>query len=445
MNEKREAEGRAAWRASVNAFRAAAAALDRPAPYAMSLLSEVAAVASLSAEPPITNFSPFEALPPGDYAARAETSEGEDGRVRGRAAKYVEATRGVETARVALDSQPSRPASVRREQTTPASESSEGSDAFPVFSLKPPRAVRTKPADVSPLARRESSSLDARRNEARTTRAEALETRRAVVGPRETAAAVPNTSATGESASYGEPLTLPSVLRTKPPRAEGESEGRAEQHVRYPTALPLLNELADETLRALKLREGEAGRAANPSAAVPSELVRRRPAEIQPQSRTTTRRAEALTPATRAEVRAREASPSPPRTLAPLKPDGERPAELVGNSIEAINALAELLSARTAVPMTERRESERREAADDEGVASHGVPPVEEALRSHAYLNAAKPARVVEAVAPRDASGPSLNAEGEVGPAQALDAESVASLVNDVLVEQARRHGVDLS
>lgn len=441
MNEKQDAEGCAAWRASVNAFRAAAAVLNRPAPSAMSLLSEVAAVAILAAEPPLTNYSPFEALPPGDYAARDEASERVDERVRGRAAQHVVTPRGAEAARSVLDAQPSRPASARREQPTRASESSEGADAFPVFSLGSTRSrnTRTKPADASPRARRESSSPDARRNEAGTTRAADLETRRAVVVPRETAAAVPNAPVKGESAASGEPLTLPSVLRTQPPPAVGESAARAEPHVQSPTALPLLDDLADETLRALRLREGVAGDAANPSVAAPRIRDQRPPAELQPQSRTMTRRAEALTPAARAAARLNETSPAP-RALAPLRPGGARPAGIVGNSIEAINALAELLSARTAAPMTERRE-----AAGNEGIALHSTPPVEETLTTDVYLNAARPTRGVEAAAPRDVSSPSLNVEDEAGATQALDAESVASLVNDVLVEQARRHGVDLS
>lgn len=443
---KREAEGQRAWRASVSAFRAVAATLARPAPEAFSLLAEDAAVARLTAEPPLMHFSPFSVLPPVDYATGGEAPKENGGGAAPRPDPPERQPKLGPESRATPGIQPPTPPAGRLESSPAAPEARQRSVAHPVFPLqtrRPPDA-RHEDADVLPRQRRASPLSEAKQGRGHAPRADGPATQRAVGVARNLNATAPPVAAPEVATTAEKPEAPRPILIAEPPR---EHEGR-ETDSHHPTALPLLNDLADETLRSIRRRE------AGPSPAADSPAATRQVVNHQHRPQAVSRPAmthqaavqQATAPPSAATTAAptREGAPAsghPVKGRAPLRYDDARTTGIIGTSIDAINALAELLLARSSSPASPPREP----GTAAEALAPARPQPAEDLFSSHVSTPDAKPGPAGEDAAARAAAQPGQLAEGEASPRQPLDAESVASLVNEALVEQARRHGVDLS
>jgi hypothetical protein len=176
---------------------------------------------------------------------------------------------------------------------------------------------------------------------------------------------------------------------------------------------------------------------------------------------------------------------SPPPGLPPHAPDLRSPQESVpavpqAEAISAMELLGRLADAALAAPArAERTERRERGSGGPPAERSGRVGPAEESLSEDRAANAwpgdaadrpqgapevampgraRRPAAGSLAAEPATFAKPPLSAPGTALPETsheiplaeppvfaALDAETLADLVNEALVEQARRHGVDLS
>jgi hypothetical protein len=466
-NERQRACREAVW-----AFRLAAIALKDPAPVLFADLSVEEGLQDLTQEPPLASFSPFEALPDGVLAGLDEPaylSPGSSG-----SGGYLDPATGHGAAPLAAGRlRPSGSSRGSRDLlATASSQYDESAVQPPVFSFR-----RSGPA-----VQRQPSQRNQDMIEDSTKKAESKPyTGRSYI-PKPT----PKDRRPGALVAVDAQGDLPGMVR---PDAESD-DARLDHGTGTHTAdervsdhpMTILNDLTDEALEAVRSRTPEGDvRPSNtspPQPVPPGEWMIR---SLQPGQEVSGRDdgSERGVRSNTSGVRGLSHSVTPNGLADGLLETGDRRSDLSvqgsgdsplgdvyrtewggdlpefdheayggGSAIALIESLTEhLLASQKTVAALSRPDENVPPGVGTSTISDVVDNPEETRALEHSSF------ALLESVYEEPISGPTFGPASSdtykgvprVASGRCMDAETFASLVNDVLVEQARRHGVDLS